>query len=561
MNTCARENQEGMALLVATLFIGVALITLTVLTARMIGQDRQVSAYVSYENCIYGIESGIAQSRAALERGESGMIGVAEYTPLGDDGLPPGFESEVVTPLTVPGMPEVEYFAFDVDWATDGTDNNGDGLVDGPEEKWCHTVYSFAREDSTVRKVEVVIEGTDVNVWRNAIFAGEGQAGGLINGNVSIHGSVHLLGDSLLPGGEAITALDLGGTSLIHNNYEGCPAELLARVPALPTRFFDGETVDTLNAKLRTKNGFVGLSGTSEIGEPHALANDFKETMDACYVNDGWTGTAVIDDGDRGDPISVYSDNGWDALYDLGDRVSVPFLQDDWRDPVDGHTEWDGSRSQNYTHEHYFDEVLVGDPSDPTDGIYEGDLIIEANQDFYYNATRPGDPDPANRQPDDDYILFDESTNVMEINGQITINGDLVITRGGGNDKTIHYTGRAALLVHGNVVLETDLLTVNADGTTQNSFPANNVIGIMAEQDMAVGRLSQLMLMGAFYAQGSIVSSKQTITMGTFVANYFDMGINVPDIYQVPTLADNLPLGMVGAYPIVFMAQMSWREL
>ena len=59
----------------------------------------------------------------------------------------------------------------------------------------------------------------DVNVWRNALFAGTGQAGGLISGNVSVHGSVHLLGDDLLEGVEALEALDMGGTSLIHNNY------------------------------------------------------------------------------------------------------------------------------------------------------------------------------------------------------------------------------------------------------------------------------------------------------------------------------------------------------
>jgi hypothetical protein len=67
--------------------------------------------------------------------------------------------------------------------------------------------------------------------------------------------------------------------------------------------------------------------------------------------------------------------------------------------------------------------------------------------------------------------------------------------------------------------------------------------------------------MGAFYAQNRIVSAKQTTIMGTFVSNYFDMGTNVPDIYQVPSLADNLPLGMIGNYPILAMNLVSWREI
>lgn len=83
----------------------------------------------------------------------------------------------------------------------------------------------------------------------------------------------------------------------------------------------------------------------------------------------------------------------------------------------------------------------------------------------------------------------------------------------------------------------------------------------MATGNLTVGSLSQLQLMGAFYAQQKIVSSKQTITMGTFVSNYFDMGTNVPDIYQVPSLPDHLPEGMIGAYPILVFEQVSWREL
>ncbi|MBP7431353.1 MAG: hypothetical protein KBC05_18105, partial [Candidatus Hydrogenedentes bacterium] len=64
-----------------------------------------------------------------------------------------------------------------------------------------------------------------------------------------------------------------------------------------------------------------------------------------------------------------------------------------------------------------------------------------------------------------------------------------------------------------------------------------------------------------FYARNRIRSQKQTTVLGTFVSDYFDMGTNVPDIYQVPTLADNLPYGMIGAYPILTFLQISWREL
>jgi hypothetical protein len=239
----------------------------------------------------------------------------------------------------------------------------------------------------------------------------------------------------------------------------------------------------------------------------------------------------------------------------------MPLLTDDWRDPGTGARRWDSSRASNYTHEHYFDEVLVGDPNNKTDGIYSGNITIKANQNFYYNASRPTDTNPAHRLPTDDYICYNGTTKIMEISGQLSIQGSLTITRGSGGDKTIYYTGRGSVLVHGNVTLDTDLLTKNADGSTANSFPVNNCFAIMASGDMTVGSLSQLELMGAFYAQNRIICSKQTHVAGTFVANYFDMGTNVPHIYQVPALADNLPSGMIGAYPILCFSRVSWREL
>jgi len=458
-------------------------------------------------------------------------------------------------------MPSVEYFSYTINWMNDGVDNNGDGTVDGPDENWCYTILTCARDTGIVRRTETVLSGMDVNVWRNAIFAGAGQAGGLVNGNVSIHGAVHLLGNNVTPGVESITALDLSGTSLIHNNYAGIPADISSRIPALPTTTFAGETVSTLDATLRVKHGLVGMSGNSEIGEPHATGNSYKETMDGVYVNDGYTGTSVIDDGGRGDPKHLHSDNGWDHGYDLGNRVPFPLLTDDWREPGTGTKVYDANRGAYYQHIQYFNEVLVGSPTNATDGIYNGNLTIAANANFYYNASRPLDANPANRQATDDYILFNATTNKMEINGQIAVNGNLTFTRGGGNDKTIYYTGRGAILVTGSATLDTDLLTVNSNGTTANSFPVNNCFGIMAAGNLTVGSLSQLTIMGAFYAQGTVKSTKQTNVAGTFVGGYFDMGTNVPHIYQVPTLADNLPRGMIGAYPILAFERVSWREL
>jgi hypothetical protein len=552
-----------MALLMALFFIGIALLIVGAMTTRTVNQSRHIDSYGAYENCMFGIESGLAQIKSLVETGGGVTVGLTADPELatGDAFKAFSYEDSTVSAQTMAGMPNLSYFSYAHNWSHDGVDNNGDGTVDEPQEQWVFSLFSASKEGATVRRAEEIVSGQDVNVWRNAIFAGTGQAGGLINGNVSIHGSVHLLGDNILPGGEAITAIDLSGTSLVHNNYAGMPADIASRVPPLPRETFGGEDVATLNAQLRVRHGLVGMSGNSEIGEPNIAGNGIKETMDGVYVTDGYTGTSVNEDGGRGDPTSLFSDNGWDESYDLGDRVPMPFLQDAYRSPSTGGKIWDNGRADWYTHEHYFDEVLVGDPSNPTDGIYNGNITIAANQNFYYNASRPADADPTHRLVTDDYILFDAASNRMQINGQITVNGSLTITRGSGNDKTISYSGRGAFLVHGNVVLNTDLLSVNANGTIANSFPANNCFGIMASGDMTVGALSQLTLMGAFYAQGRITCSRQSQIAGTFVSNYFDMGTNVPSIYQIPSLADNLPIGMIGAYPILAFSTISWREL
>ena len=553
MTPSKRSPKECIALLTATIFLALAMLILAYMTSRVINQHSQVNRYVQFKDCFLGLDSAYAASMVALENGNDGMLGLGTYDPYDGGSLAlPDFDTDDIAPLQVPNMSNVEFMSVVEDWDDDGIDNNGDGSIDDLEEEWVYTLHLFANNAGVQRRAEVVVKATDVNVWRNAIFGGTGQSGGLINGNVSIHGSVHLLGTNILAGGLAVAAIDLSGASLIHNNYTGLEVDLRNRVPALPQRDWNGEIVETLNAKLRVKNGLVGMSGNSEIGEPDVAGNTVKETMDGTYVNDGWTGNSVIDDGGRGDPTAVFSDNGWDETYELGDKLSLPIFSDDWREPVTGTTILNPNTGANYTYEEYF-ETLSSTP-------YPGDMTIDCKTDFYYNATRPGDPDPANRQPTDDYILFNAATNRLEINGQIEIDGNLTFT-GKGNDTSIDYTGRAAILANGDVVIETDLLSVNADGTTANSFPAANCLGLMATNNMDVGMTSQLKVMGGFYAQNRVRSQKQTTIMGTFVGDYFDMGTNVPDIYQVPELADNLPYGMIGAYPILTFQQVSWREL
>ena len=60
-------------------------------------------------------------------------------------------------------------------------------------------------------------------------------------------------------------------------------------------------------------------------------------------------------------------------------------------------------------------------------------------------------------------------------------------------------------------------------------------------------------VMAALYAENSASVSKQTNVAGALVAQAFDLGNQVPSVWQVPTLGTHLPPGMPGADPMLFV--------
>jgi len=581
--TLAQRADSGMAFVMATIFIALALLTVSAVGARYLQQRLEADAYQTYNKTFDAVETALATSKASLEDGGSGVIGLEGWTPQYNDKgelLLPDFDASASHPLSMPADPGAapgrqppQYIAYAVNWGNDGRDENGDGIADGTKEKFMYSIHAAAKYRNTVRRVESVYRATNVNVWQNAIFAGDGLAGGVIKGNVSIYGSVHILGNNLMQGGVALEdAIDLSGTSLIRNNYETLADYLRVRVPALPKTDVNGTAAETLDAKLRVKRGLVGMTGNSMIGEPYSDGSPAKQLLDGTYVTDGWSGKKTTPDGGRGIPSDVYSDNGWSALYDLGDKVPFPLLSDPWRFPDTGAKAFRSGTTTPFSHEEYFSEVLLASSTNPTDGVYAEDIKLDltSRSAFYWNATTntrltgtaalaatPG--------ANDDYLKFDPATATLKMNGQIRVNGSLSFS-GQGNKDTLNYSGRCAFLAAENINIDVNLLSCNngAPANIAASFPVNNCLGLMTKKDMLLGAgsgASQLDIMGAFYAQGKITSQKQTDVVGTFVSSFFDMTNQVPNIYQVPELPNNLPLGMIGNYPITALIRVSWREL
>jgi len=360
------------------------------------------------------------------------------------------------------------------------------------DDVWLRSVGTVNGVSHTL---EVYVKMVSLSPWDYAIFAGKGASGSMVNGNVDIRGSVLILGEDLDPGDYAI---DLGGTAeIVGNNYAGLDSSLLAKVPALPTTTFNGETVNTLNAELRVKKGIVGVSGSSSVGQADVSGNADKETVDGVFVNEGFGGNQGTN--------NVYSDNGTSSAYDLGDAVIFPSLSS----PYPGYA----------TYQDYLKANAL---------ILTNELTsITPNSNFSYSDAKGS-------------ISMDGAGN-MTISGIVYVDGSNNLNMAmAGSNTTITYSGTGSIVVTGNAQIDVNLITGGS-----NSFPSN-IMGIMTPNDIGFNAAS-IDAMGVFYAENSIVVQKQTDIMGTIVSNYFNMGTNVPAIYQVPETTNNLPPGLIGA--------------
>ncbi len=426
-------------------------------------------------------------------------------------------------------------------------------------------------------RVAVLVEREDISIWNNVIFGGVGQGGRSINGNVRIRGSVHLLGDGedytdqdgdgrwdagetftdnngngVWNAGEPYTDADsdgrydsrepfvdingngncdppltvtdlsteLGGTANIGNNYTGMPSLLQGKIPSITPTNYRSEPVQSLNAKLRVKHGRVDVSGNATVGDQQQTGGSpaVKEPLNGTFVSDGFGGNAGA--------ASVYSDNGTSLKYNLGNMVQFPDL---------------------------ITPMVINGTS------YTSYMQYLAGQALVINSPitlTPGTPFGPVSDGRGNMLAVDASGNIV-IRGIVYVNGDIRTQRNGGN-RSMTYSGRGTLVSTGNVHISTDLLPTG-------TFPTHSALGIVARRrcELATGSGdSQLTMAAAVYAQEQILSYKQNAIAGTFVTSYFNMQ-NVPDIYQVPSLVDNLPPGMPGSGRIWIktIRTDSWREI
>ncbi len=543
------SNQKGMALLTTLIFIFI-LVTFAVALLVMTSNDTKLSALQRDSTKAFFIaEAGIERTLYNLKKDYESSNNWNDW----DDeaGTIKIINGYTLSNIDSDGFRKIGYDSVGDYDVTFGDDTYGDGtytvalkIIDSKNV----TIKSKGvYNNKSTRYVQVDVKMGELSIWDNAIFAGSGASGKVINGNVDIRGSVHLLGEGLDPDDPAVEAVEIGGTAGIGNNYIGMDSNLRSRIIDPPTTVFNGETIDTLNAKLYVKHGKVNLSGTATIGDPDVYGNLYKETLDGVYVTDGFGGNQGTN--------NVYSDNGTDEDYYFGEGIfDFPTLDDDYINPDTGSTVINETTGFPYSYKGYYDNFGLK--------ITDISSITSDTESFHY--PNPGSEDTG---PDGNgnYIDWDQEFKTLTISGIIVIDVVDIDFAIGMKGDLIEYKGKdvGGTIRKGTIVSKHNI-SIHSDLFAQNSFPTTDALGLIAYNDLNLATGSgdsQLKIMGAFYAQNKIVSYKQNQIVGTFVSDYCDMGTNVPSIFQVPGLEDNLPPGMPGAIVTYTMLTSNWHEV
>ncbi len=321
-------------------------------------------------------------------------------------------------------------------------------------------------------------------------------------------GLVPITGNVIIAGSVHILGTGLPATATVFNNQTGdCLNDNTGMDSTLASKIAAGTSSD-LNAKFRVKNGRVDMSlGSGKIG---SASSPFK----GIYVTSGADGgggvNADIIGGDNsGDGQNLYADKGASSPqgYDLGIGVPMPLIDTDWMD--------NNSLNLNVALE-LKSKSEGGSDISQTDGTNS----------IYFNST----------------------TRLLTINGIIKV---LSLTI----SDDITYSGYGTIYVTGTTLIDGDVLPVGA------TFPTTDRLGVVSTGNMTFPWSAQKLLTGAYYSTQTVTSSKQTELAGSIVCRSFNITAQVPKIWQVPSLVDNLPPGMPGKDPVWVFTEKTWKDI
>jgi hypothetical protein len=497
------KNKKGAALIVTYMVIAVLLVLGAAFAVRSISESRIAERHKKATQAFAIAEAGLELALYRLRMDfENGGANPSWLTDNDIDGIP-------IVPSTAAYYQLFAATPLGDDLYTGNYNVDLMNVAGEDQEIW---VRATGVVGDITKAIEAYVKIKDMSPWNNAIFAGTGASGTTINGNVDIRGSVHILGNGLT---DADFAMEMIGDGSVGNYYDSMPAELLNRVPPCPTRMFNGEIVESLDSEVRVKRGKVALSGSAQVGFADISGNAAKETVNGVYITDGYAGSQGAN--------NVYSDNGKFNPYDLGDSVELLSLSD----PYETYATY-----QDYLKDN---ALVISDPAELAELA-----SITPNSVFNFADA-------------DGSISMDGAGN-LTISGIVYVEGGDVKMSKAGAAKIITYTGKGSICTTENVEIGCNLYTQGVA-----SYPAN-ILGVMTPNQISF-TTADLDVMGIFFAEDKITSTMQTRVAGTFVSNYFEMGLQVPKIYQIPSIIDSLPPGMIDSEPVWVNSIVLWRKI
>jgi len=439
-------------------------------------------------------------------------------------------------------------------------------------------VRSYSLHPTGARKViELYLVIENIDAWNNAIFAGAGSATATIEGNITVAGSVHVLGTG------QVNNWTISGSAEIVNGYKGMSADVLSRLDmsAIPTvGTFNGQPVYSLEAVMRVKNVNATVAGSGNIS-PTWNDSDIKGTLaDGTRVVE-WGGVYYKADLDGinsklnievtgggncrdstnykvcarvGNAATVNMPDG----YDLGDKVAMPSMDDDYAGQKDllGQTcAQAGITCEDY--EDYIRQMSVDIQPEDLGGVCK--LVPGDTPSFcrgYETSTFPcGSCIDANG-----CFMWNTTTASIHIEGRVQMPPcDSEI---GKANYPIKYTGKGILYSTNNTTIKSEFLTDTADG---KKFVEDHLLGLTVGGELKLDMGANTSFMGALFATDIINSvNNSQVVVGAMVSNKFNLpsGAGNTAIYHVKGLSEAVQgMGMPKSTTTYNFSTFNWTEI
>jgi len=178
--------------------------------------------------------------------------------------------------------------------------------------------------------------------------------------------------------------------------------------------------------------------------------------------------------------------------------------------------------------------------------------VLEINEDLIITE------DNISASGTDDYLYFDSQ--VLHINGNIMVDGNLTIGSSTGSPKSIYYEGDAKIITTGDITVYYQLVT--SEGT---SFPQDSLLILMSMSDMYLDfKKSAGSPDGEFVAiaNNNMKLAENVEVWGSLIAKHIEIGNN-SEIHYVEGLRDYLPVDLPQSSAALAdtVTMESWQEI